>query len=1580
MIVRARAATVLSSLLAVLTVVLLGVAALVGAAPAAVAAPAAPDGGTTTTTSTTTTSTTGTSTTGTSTTGTSTTGTATTGAASDADAAGEAPEPTATPERPLVVAGVAGLEWSDLDRTRTPRLWALVAGGDVASIAVRTLSPTCPVDAWLTLSAGNRVTSADTPTPPDAATAEAAAPVGGTLRCPQEPAVRADATTADGTPAAAQVSGWSTLVAPETEATGSYGRPGTLGDALGAAGQCATAIGPGAAVALAGSDGQVQRYLPGLPARPEATEAAEPTEATDTTGPTGGAPAEDPLPAALTACPVSVVDLGSLPDPAAERAEALRDLDAAVGRLVDALPQGGRLLVAGVADTPLGPRGLQVAVDSVRGDGAAPSWLSSGSSRREGVVVVNDLSATVAAAAGLDTTGFDGSALERGEPRRLDTAGTVENRRYLTTLTETTPHVSYALLGTLVLAAVVCLPVLLRRSSPRARRQATALLTVAAMLPAGASLATLSRWWSSPAPGPVLAAATVLPAVALALAAWAAERGLRRSLPDGAPAAAWRLPLVVAGLTWLVLTADGLTGTTLQQGSPLGPSLALGARFYGFGNTVFAVYATAAVVLAAGLAAAALQRGRRRTALAAVAGVGLVTVLVDGLPALGADAGGIVSLVPAFVVLGVAVAGRRVRLRHLALAAGAALVVVAVIAVAAWLLPGPGSHLSRFVQRLADGDAAAVVAAKAAGAWHTVASVPGAAATLLVVAAAWAVLAPARRPWSRVPALRRLAAAYGERPVLRAGVVALVVVAAVGSLLNDTGVAVAFVVLVLAAAMLGTGLAAEAPATAPAVPTSAAAPSAGSVAAPAAAPTAWDPDAAGLVRRTPTTIVTVGGGVLVAFLLVVGMVPPSSGTGVAGGQSTALGDPEATAVAAPASSLVVVGTAGMRWSDVRPDAPVAPTLAGLLADGADAAGVALPTGAAARCVEGGWLALSAGQLAEAATTRGADGAWACPPLAAEPGGTAEGAVVAGWDALQALQQGSSYGARLGRLGTALAGAPACATAVGPGAAVALADGDGAVARYRDVEAAEARGSDAFDCPVTVVDAGSAVVPRDATDQQRADAVAAVDDVVADVLDAVPASATVVVVDVANVPGSQAALGLGMVRPSADLEDRPRYLSSTATRTDGVVRLLDVPATVLRTADAAVPATLDDTPLARAAVRPPDATATADELADLTDRDHVRRAVYTWLVDVPFYAGLALAAACLLAARTGRGRGARAWRWAEGAALALSALPAASFLGALVGWWRFSAPLPALVVGTALTTAVVAGLGALAPRRPLWAPLGVVAGVTFAVLTLDGLLGTPLNRASPLGSAPTFGARFYGFGNPTFSIYAVAGLLFAAAVAQWFVRRGRPVLAAAAVGVVGLVAMVVDVWPTLGADLGGGLVLVPAFVIIGLAASGARVTLRRFSLVAAAGVAAVAAVGVLDWLRPEAARSHLGRFVAQVVDGEAWGILARKASYALRSVLGGVPVWLTIVVLVAAAVPLLAPARVRARWTPGWFTRAEERWPLLRPAVLAIWAMAVLGSLVNDFGVRIALIALVPAIPMITLAALQARGGRELERS
>ncbi|MEN5074301.1 hypothetical protein ABE437_10825 [Isoptericola cucumis] len=1491
-----------------------------------------------------------------------------TSTAGTARAAGDA-----APDTPLVVAGVAGLQWSDVDAGRTPNLWRLIGGGSVASVAVRTITPTCPLDAWLTFSAGAKVVAQgdDDATPsgvdPDQEEGADAADAqdGDAARgCPTLPAPAA--TQGDAVPA--HVPGWSDLTTtdPVLPATA---EPGALGDLTDVAGTCATAVGPGAAVALADAGGSVPRYL------------SDPGQLT----------AEH-----VAACPATVVDLGELPDAAGKRSSAVQELDAQVGRLSQLLPGGGRLVVAGVSDTPLGPSDLQVVVDWTAPGGRA-TWLTSTSSRWVGVVVLADLSATIADAVtggGLSGTApedeadegdgaaddaepdpltealapFTGSPLERGDDRRISVARTVENRQYLSVLTDTVPRLSPLLVGLVVLADVAVVAALLlarRRATPGSRgpspspapsglRIGTALLVVASSLPVAASLATLSRWWAWPSPVMTLVLSLTVAALVAALVAWAARRLL--------PPSPWRLTTCLAGVTWLVLTVDGLTGTTLQQGSLLGPAPSLGARFYGFSNTVFAVYAVAGIVLAAGLAAVLRARGRGRIVAAWAAGaVGVVTVLVDGLPPFGADLGGILALVPGFAVLVLGVAGVRVTWRRALLVGAGTVAVVAVVAVVDWWAGGGSSHLGGFVQSVVDGRALSVVAGKAAGAWATVANPAGAAALLVCGVAAWAVLDPSRAR------LDGVAAAYRGDAMLRRLVVALVVTAAVGTLLNDSGIAVAFLVLVLALPVVLAGRLEHA-----------AGQEAGQRAG-QAAPATREPG----IRRMPTILLTVSGTALVLLLLASQVMSAAglrseSDAAQAGAQVA----PTRADTVATDGPLVVVGTTGVRWDDVAEGR--APTLHRLLADGAGAGGIAQPTGSASRCVVGGWLALSAGTLTEVATERAPDGTWACPSPRPEPAG--DGATVAGWPGLVDLQQGSTYQARLGSLGSQLAPAT-CATAVGPGAALALAGPDGDVARYRDLDAALAPGADAYDCPITVVDAGDATSPpvdpeltgdeaRAAREDVHADRLRSVDDTVRRVLTATPDDATVLVADLAGTPGTRPVLGAALARAASGGPDQPRFLTSAATRTDGVARVLDVPATVLGAAGITPAAPVQDTPLAWGSPRPADSASSATSLADLTELDHVRRAVYTSFVDAPLYAGLALAGACLLLGpRSARARTARelarwrtAWGWARGAALVLAAMPSAAFLVSLTGWWHIDQPMVAVVASTVGATAVVAALGALAPRRPVWLGPSILAGIAFVVLTLDAFIGTPLNRASPLGSAPTFGARFYGFGNPTFSVYAVAALVVAAGIAQWLVHRGRRGAAAAVVAGIGVVTMVVDVWPTLGADLGGGLVVVPAFAVLGLAASGARLTWRRFFGVAAAGVAAVAAVGVLDWMRPADERSHLGRFVGQAIDGEAWETLWRKAGYAARSLLGGVPVWLTLLVLVACALLLFAPGR----FTPRWFAVTEEAWPLLRPTVLAVWIVCVAGSVVNDFGARIAVIALVPAVPLLTAAVLHAR--------
>ncbi|WP_158068919.1 hypothetical protein [Cellulosimicrobium sp. CUA-896] len=822
--------------------------------------------------------------------------------------------------------------------------------------------------------------------------------------------------------------------------------------------------------------------------------------------------------------------------------------------------------------------------------------------------------------------------------------------------------------------------------------------------------------------------------MAVALVAW----GLARLLPRRP----WALPTALAGVTWLVLTVDGLTGTTLQQASLLGTSAVVGfTRFYGFNNVTFAVYAVAGLVLAGGLASALLARAGRRAAAWAVVAVGAVTVVVDGWPAFGADFGGILALVPAFAVLALLVGRVRITWVRALVVAALTVGVVALVAVVDWLLPGGTSHLGGFVQTVVDGAALEVVGRKALGAWATVANPFGALAAVLVVLAAVAVLRPER---ARLP---EVAHAYARWPLLRPLVVALVVVTGVGSLLNDSGVIIGVMVLVVGAAMIVPGFLTE---TGDARP----APSADTAAADTAAAdtAAAEPG----IRRVPSMLLAVGGGLLLVVLLA-STVLGTSGPGTASAAARAGADVNHAREDALATDrpLVVVGTTGVTWEDV---AEVrTPTLHALLTDGAGAAGVAQPTGAASRCAVGGWVALSAGQLAEVATERAPDGSWACPTPQPVPAG--DGARVDGWDQLEALQSGSGYQARLGVLGDALgagtAGArPVCATAVGPGAAVALAGADGSVDRYRELSVATSPAGDAYACPVTVVDAGDATAPAAdpdlpeaeraaARDAARAQRLAAVDSTVAAVLEAAPSGTTVLVVDLAGAPGTRPVLGAALVRPGADGPEQARYLTSAATRTDGVARVLDVPATVLGAAGVAPPARVQDTPFAWGSPRPPDAATTADVLADLTTRDHVRRAVYTAFVDVPFYAGLALAGLCLLLApRARRATGARArlgWLRAQhaarGAALVVAAVPTAAFVVSLTGWWRFADPMLAIVVGTALTTAVVAGLGALAPRRPVWLGPGVVAGTAFVVLTLDALVGTPLNRASPLGSRP-----------------------------------------------------------------------------------------------------------------------------------------------------------------------------------------------------------------------------------------------------
>ncbi len=158
--------------------------------------------------------------------------------------------PQGAPQRTadfVVLAGIAGLRWEDVDPQRTPTLWRMAQDGSIGSLSVRSAHrPTCPVDGWLTLGAGSF-------------------------------AAWNGSRAADGCPAAAvtveQPDGIGANL-PDQESVVQYNQqrlpwgamPGSLSESV----RCSVAVGPGAAVAAARPFGRVDRYAPAAAGRPAA--------------------------------------------------------------------------------------------------------------------------------------------------------------------------------------------------------------------------------------------------------------------------------------------------------------------------------------------------------------------------------------------------------------------------------------------------------------------------------------------------------------------------------------------------------------------------------------------------------------------------------------------------------------------------------------------------------------------------------------------------------------------------------------------------------------------------------------------------------------------------------------------------------------------------------------------------------------------------------------------------------------------------------------------------------------------------------------------------------------------------------------------------------------------------------------------------------------------------------------------------------------------------------------------------------------------------------------------------------------
>jgi hypothetical protein len=373
-------------------------------------------------------------------------------------------------------------------------------------------------------------------------------------------------------------------------------------------------------------------------------------------------------------------------------AEALASFDRVLGRLLRHVDLR-RDLVLVIA--PTSPRAEnELTVFAMAGPGVQPGRARSATTRRTGYVTLPDIAPTLLqrmrvpvpdSMNGTVVTSDGGAAF--GSARLAQLVAANDRARFRD---GTHGPISTAFVAFQVLVYALAVFALRRRS--RLLRVAAFGALVVLAVPSLAYLSGLVRYRALGVVGyPV---ALLVAALLLAAAAWR----LRRLHPQ-AP------PLALVGLTLAVLVVDIVTGGRLQLDTVFGYSPIVAGRFAGFGNLAFALLAISALItVTAGWGLA----GNRRRHAALVAG-GLVlalVVMVDGLPSMGSDVGGVLATVPAFAVALLLLSGTRIGLRRAAIIVGSTALVLALFAFLDLARPESSrTHLGRLVADVTNGGA-----------------------------------------------------------------------------------------------------------------------------------------------------------------------------------------------------------------------------------------------------------------------------------------------------------------------------------------------------------------------------------------------------------------------------------------------------------------------------------------------------------------------------------------------------------------------------------------------------------------------------------------------------------------------------------------------------------------------------------------------------------------------------------------------------------------------------------------------------------------------------------------------------------
>ncbi|MDO5746277.1 MAG: hypothetical protein Q4P66_01265 [Actinomycetaceae bacterium] len=246
-------------------------------------------------------------------------------------------------------------------------------------------------------------------------------------------------------------------------------------------------------------------------------------------------------------------------------------------------------------------------------------------------------------------------------------------------------------------------------------------------------------------------------------------------------------------------------------------------------------------------------------------------------------------------------------------------------------------------------------------------------------------------------------------------------------------------------------------------------------------------------------------------------------------------------------------------------------------------------------------------------------------------------------------------------------------------------------------------------------------------------------------------------------------------------------------------------------------------------------------------------------------------------------------------LTLASAPLGTHLMALLPWWHTLMPEVTMIGGAWAIAVLVASVALAGPwGRALMGPFVLIAALYAVFFTFDVAVGSPLLMDSPMGFNLLLGVRFMGAGNESYTIFATGTLIFLAFLGEAIVQKGslaptpwqttnnditrtHKIASAAVILLLGSAVTLVDVHPSMGADFGGALSLIPGLLVLVLMILRYRITVKKTIIIATLTVGAAMSVAIADWMRPSSQQTHLGRFVQSIIDGNLVSVLYAKLS-------------------------------------------------------------------------------------------------------